>query len=46
MQNFQNTFETRKRSFVSAFSFCMTVPLICQAVMSKIKSFMSDFGAV
>ena len=27
MQNFQNTFETRKRSFISAFSICMTVPL-------------------
>ena len=24
MQNFQDTFETRKRSFVSAFSICMT----------------------
>ena len=28
MQNFQDTFETRKRSFISAFSICMTVPLI------------------
>ena len=27
MQNFQNAFETRKRSFIIAFSFCMTVPL-------------------
>ena len=27
MQNFQNPFETRKRSFISAFSICMTVPL-------------------
>ena len=27
MQNFQGTFETRKRSFISAFSVCMTVPL-------------------
>ena len=27
MQNFQNTFETRKRSFFSAFSICMTVLL-------------------
>ena len=24
MQNFQDTFETRKRSFISAFSICMT----------------------
>ena len=28
MQNFQDTFETPKRSFISAFSICMTVPLI------------------
>ena len=27
MQNFQDPFETRKRSFVSAFSMCMAVPL-------------------
>ena len=27
MRNFQSTFETPKRSFISAFSFCMTVPL-------------------
>ena len=27
MQNFQDTFETRKRSFISAFSICMTAPL-------------------
>ena len=27
MQNFQNNFETRKGSFISAFSICMTVPL-------------------
>ena len=27
MQNFQDTIETRKRSFISAFSVCMTVPL-------------------
>ena len=29
MQNFQDTFDTGKRSFISAFSICMTVPLIC-----------------
>ena len=28
MRNFQDTFETLKRSFISAFSICMTVPLI------------------
>ena len=27
MRNFQDTFETRKRSFISAFAICMTVPL-------------------
>ena len=27
MRNVQDTFETRKRSFISAFSICMTVPL-------------------
>ena len=27
MQNFQDFFETRKRSLISAFSVCMTVPL-------------------
>ena len=28
MQSFQDTFETRKRSFIGAFSIWMTVPLI------------------
>ena len=27
MRNFQDNFETRKRSYISAFSICMTVPL-------------------
>ena len=27
MQNFQDTFETRKQSFISAFPFRMAVPL-------------------
>ena len=27
MQNFEDTFETRKRSSISVFSTCMTVPL-------------------
>ena len=27
MRNYQDTFETRKRSFINAFSICMTVPL-------------------
>ena len=28
MRNFQHSFETRKRSFIGAFSICLTVPLI------------------
>ena len=41
MQSFQDTFETRKRSFISAFSIYMTVPLsgftkdVFQAVKSS-----------
>ena len=27
MRNFQDTIETRKRSFISVFSICITVPL-------------------
>ena len=27
MQNFQDSFETHKRSFTSTFPICMTVPL-------------------
>ena len=27
MRSFQDTFETRKQSFISAFLMCMTVPL-------------------
>ena len=27
MRNFQDTFKTRKQSFTSVFSICMTVPL-------------------
>ena len=27
MRNFQDTFETRNRSFIGAFSICMTLPL-------------------
>ena len=27
MRNFQDTFETRKRSFISAFSICVNVNL-------------------
>ena len=27
MRNFQDTFETHKRSYISVFLICMTVPL-------------------
>ena len=27
MRNFQDTFDTRKRSFIRVFSICMAVPL-------------------
>ena len=36
MRNFQDTFETRKRSFVSAFSICMTVPSIQTSKMLEV----------
>ena len=43
MRNFQDTFETRKRSFISAFSICTTVPLrqhywisACRGLIGKI----------
>ena len=35
MRNFQDTFETRKRSFISAFSIYMTVPLITKVNIYK-----------
>ena len=40
MPNFQDTFETHKRSFVSVYSICMTLPLsqITEAEISKIIS--------
>ena len=30
IQNVEDTFETRKRSFISAFSICMTVSLMLE----------------
>ena len=33
MRNFQGTFETRKRLFISAFSTSMTVPLIFKVLL-------------
>ena len=40
MQNFQDTFDTRKRLFTSAFSICMTVPLVLKftVVLEKFKT--------
>ena len=32
MQNFQDAFESHKRSFISAFSVCITVPLILRII--------------
>ena len=37
MQNFQDTFKTRKRSFISTFSIRMTVPL---SKRDQIRSFL------
>ena len=33
MRNFQDTYQTGKRSFTSAFSICMTVPLIVREMI-------------
>ena len=32
MRNFQDTFETRERSFISAFSICMTVAIPAELI--------------
>ena len=37
MRNFQDTFEKRKRSCVSAFSICMTVPLMFYNFIREVK---------
>ena len=42
MLNFQDTFETRKRSFISAFSICMTVPLVQKPNSETIPEFLSQ----
>ena len=36
MQNFQSHFETGKRLFISAFSICLTVPLIKIIISSPV----------
>ena len=40
MQNFQDNFETHKRSFISAFSFCMTVPLKALVILQIVEQLM------
>ena len=45
MRNFQNTFETSERSFISAFSICMTVPLIFKIVEKYIPHSLDSNGA-
>ena len=41
MWNFQDTFETCKQSFISAFSICMTVPLnqFCKICLQEFSQF-------
>ena len=41
MRNFQDFFETRKRSFIGAFSIYMTVPLILASILVFVMSFFS-----
>ena len=38
MQNFQDTFETPKQSFINTFSICITVPL------TKFSSWQGDWA--
>ena len=42
MRSFQDTFETRKRSFIRAFSVSMTVPLNVENFAQS--RFYSDWG--
>ena len=41
MRNFQDTFETSRRSFISAFSICMTVTLRKNSESEGISKFMA-----
>ena len=36
MHNFQDTLETRKQSFITHFSICMTVPLIVVVALRRL----------
>ena len=44
MRNFQDTFETRKRSFISVFSICMTAPLRVSSV--SLSKFAENFSRI
>ena len=47
MKNIQDTFETRKRSFISAFSICMTVPLnFDQSFKIQLKNFVVKWAFI
>ena len=47
MRNFQDTFETRKRWLISAFTICMAVPLKTRAAMNaKISVFVIYVEAI
>ena len=49
MRSFQDTSETRKQSFISAFSICMTVPLRRNSQWrsrSKVKMPLNSFGKI
>ena len=46
MQNFPDTFETRKRLFASAFSICMTVPLNTLIVVKQFLSRLISYQQV
>ena len=43
MRNFQDTFETRKRSFINPFSFCMTVPLTYHLLLIRTSSRSNEY---
>ena len=42
MRNFQDTFETPKRSFINAFSICMSIPLNFDVIDLEIKQIIAD----
>ena len=42
MRNCQDTFKTRKQSFISVFSICMTAPLIPKNLDSLTREFQTD----